>query len=70
MVPTTTRAGALGGFYGARLQRSGREVHFLMHSGVEHVRRHGFRVTSPDGDFDLPKVPSYTRQSHLELLQQ
>lgn len=51
--------GALGGFYGARLQRAGIEVHFLLHSDAEHVRHHGLRVESKEGDFDLPRVRAH-----------
>lgn len=51
--------GALGGFYGARLQRAGCEVHFLLHSDYDHVRRHGLICESKDGDFTLPKVNAY-----------
>jgi 2-dehydropantoate 2-reductase len=52
-------AGALGGFYGARLQRAGLEVHFLLRSDYEQVRQHGFVIESPDGDFTLPQVHAY-----------
>lgn len=51
--------GAIGGFYGARLERAGSEVHFLMHSEYEHVQEHGLMVESKDGDFHLPKVRAY-----------
>lgn len=51
--------GALGGFYGCRLQRAGCEVHFLLHSDYEHVVRHGLICDSKDGDFILPKVHAY-----------
>jgi 2-dehydropantoate 2-reductase len=51
--------GALGGFYGARLQHAGCEVHFLLHSDYEHVREHGIILESKDGDFTLPKVNAY-----------
>jgi 2-dehydropantoate 2-reductase len=51
--------GALGGFYGARLQRAGCELHFLLHRDYEHVRQHGLICESPDGDFTLPKVNAY-----------
>jgi len=51
--------GALGGFYGARLERAGSEVHFLLHSEYDHVRTHGLMVESKDGDFHLPKVRAY-----------
>ena len=52
-------AGALGGFYGTRLHRAGLDVHFLLHTDYEHVRRHGVKVESKDGDFVLPKVNAY-----------
>ena len=51
--------GALGGFYGSRLAKAGIEVHFLLHSDFEHVRRHGILVESVDGDFTLPAVNAY-----------
>lgn len=52
-------AGALGVFYGARLQRAGCEVHFLVRSDYEHVREHGWEVESKDGDFRLPQIRAY-----------
>ena len=51
--------GALGGYYGAKLQRAGLDVHFLLHSDYEHVCQHGLVVESPDGDFTLPHVNAY-----------
>jgi 2-dehydropantoate 2-reductase len=51
--------GALGGFYGARLQQAGCEVHFLLHRDYEHVRERGLAIRSIDGDFELPKVHAY-----------
>lgn len=53
--------GAVGGLYGARLQRAGAEVHFLLRSDVDYVRQHGLRIESVDGDFDLPHVRAYSR---------
>ena len=52
-------AGAVGGFYGARLQKAGLEVHFLLHSDYEYVRRHGITVESVEGDFHLRHVHAY-----------
>jgi 2-dehydropantoate 2-reductase len=43
-------AGALGGYYGAKLCRAGQEVHFLLRSDYEAVRRNGVSVVSPEGD--------------------
>lgn len=51
--------GAVGGFYGARLQQAGCEVHFLLHSDYEHVAQHGLTIESKDGDFTLPTVNAY-----------
>jgi 2-dehydropantoate 2-reductase len=43
--------GAVGSFYGAKLARAGHEVHFLLRSDYDSVRRNGVRVRSPQGDF-------------------
>ena len=45
--------GAVGSFYGAKLARAGHEVHFLLRSDYDAVRRQGVRVQSPDGDFQV-----------------
>jgi 2-dehydropantoate 2-reductase len=47
-------AGALGGLYGGMLARSGAEVHFLLRSGIDTVRRDGWNVQSIWGDFHIP----------------
>src|ERR687886_452273 len=51
--------GALGGYYGACLQRVGLEVHFLLHRDYQHVREQGLVIESPDGDFTLPYIKAY-----------
>jgi 2-dehydropantoate 2-reductase len=43
--------GALGSFYGAKLAHAGEEVHFLLRSDFEAVRRRGVQIRSPEGDF-------------------
>jgi 2-dehydropantoate 2-reductase len=43
--------GAVGSYYGAKLWRDGQEVHFLMRSNFEVVRRRGIRIKSPEGEF-------------------
>ncbi len=43
--------GAVGSYYGAQLCRDGHEIHFLLRSDYDVVRRHGVRVHSPAGDF-------------------
>ncbi len=51
--------GALGGFYGARLQKAGLDVHFLLHSDYEQVRDQGLIIESPEGNFTLERVNAY-----------
>ncbi len=53
--------GALGGFYGAKLARSGKEVHFLLHKDYDFVKEHGLRIDSVDGDFFFRDVEAYQR---------
>jgi 2-dehydropantoate 2-reductase len=57
--------GALGGFYGGRLQRAGLDVHFLLRSDYDHVRRNGLVIDSVDGDFTLPHVNAYAAASDM-----
>ncbi len=45
--------GALGSYYGAKLCRDGHEVHFLLRSDYEIVRRQGVRILSPEGNFHV-----------------
>jgi 2-dehydropantoate 2-reductase len=45
--------GALGGYYGARLCRAGLDVHFLLRSDYEAVRRDGVHIQSVEGDFQV-----------------
>ncbi len=51
--------GALGGFYGAKLQKAGFEVNFLLRSDYDRVKKHGLIVESPEGDFTLSQVRAY-----------
>lgn len=50
-------AGAVGGYYGARLAQSGLDVRFLLRSDYEIVRTRGLEIRSIDGDFRLEPVP-------------
>ena len=45
--------GAVGSFYGAKLARAGHEVHFLLRSDYDAVRRQGVLIRSPEGDFQV-----------------
>jgi len=64
--------GAVGSYYGARLCRDGQDVHFLLRSDYEVVRRAGVRVRSPAGDFTVrprcAKTPGEIGVSDLVLI--
>ena len=49
-------AGAIGCYYGGKLARFGRDVHFLMRSDYEVVRKRGLRIRSKDEDIHIPKI--------------
>lgn len=57
--------GAIGGYYGAKLQRAGHEVHFLLRSDYDYVRTHGLKVQSFQGDFSLPEVQAYNKVEEM-----
>ena len=57
--------GALGGFYGAKLQHAGADVHFLVNSDYDRVKTSGLIIRSKDGDFTLPRVNAYNRASQM-----
>ncbi len=51
-------AGAVGGYYGARLAQAGHEVHFLLRRDFDAVAVRGLAIRSKDGDFhlDAPRI--------------
>lgn len=51
--------GAIGGYYGARLQQGGCDVHFLLRSDYDYVKEKGLTIESADGDVRLPQVNAY-----------
>lgn len=51
--------GALGGYYGACLQKAGLDVHFLLRSDYDRVSQFGLVIESTDGHFTLPRVNAY-----------
>jgi len=51
--------GAIGGYYGGLLARAGRDVHFLLRSDYDHVKRNGLQVNSCDGSFHLDSLNVY-----------
>ena len=46
-------AGAVGGYYGARLAQHGKDVHFLLRSDYEAIKQNGWKIKSVAGDFAL-----------------
>lgn len=54
-------AGAVGGYYGARLARAGEEVHFLLRSDYAVVRERGWRVTDHEGSWVLHPANAHVR---------
>ncbi|MEE4254117.1 MAG: putative 2-dehydropantoate 2-reductase [Desulfuromusa sp.] len=52
-------SGALGLYYGAMLQRSGQDIHFLLRRDYLAIQRSGLQVHSCNGDFHLPRVSAY-----------
>lgn len=50
-------AGGVGGYFGARLQQAGADVHFVARGAhLAAMRREGLKVESPLGDIHLPTV--------------
>lgn len=59
--------GALGGYYGGKLANAGKDVHFLFHSDYEHVKQHGLKVDSVDGNFIINPINAYNDTEHMPL---
>ena len=57
--------GAIGGFYGARLDKAGFEVHFLLHTDYQYVVDHGLTIDSCDGNFTPPSPKVYDSTSEM-----
>jgi 2-dehydropantoate 2-reductase len=64
--------GAVGSYYGAKLARDGHELHFLLRSDYETVRRNGVSIRSPQGDFQVrprcARTPEEIGRSDLVLI--
>jgi 2-dehydropantoate 2-reductase len=58
-------AGALGLYYGALLQKSGVETHFLLRRDYEAIRGNGLQVFSPQGDFHLAAVNAWRTPAEI-----
>ena len=58
-------SGALGLYYGAVLQRSGQDLHFLLRRDFQAIREQGLQIHSVDGNFHLPQIASYQRPQEI-----
>lgn len=58
-------AGALGLYYGALLQKSGQEVHFVLRRDYWAVQEKGLKVFSVNGDFHLPRVNAWRKPEEI-----
>jgi 2-dehydropantoate 2-reductase len=64
-------AGAIGGYFGARLIAAGRDVTFLVRPRRAEQLRRGLKVTSPLGDLNLPTpslVSTETLKDYFDLV--
>lgn len=57
--------GALGLYYGALLQKSGEDVHFLARRDHAALVSGGLKVFSINGDFELPQVKAYLNPDEI-----
>jgi len=57
--------GALGGYYGGKLAKAGEEVHFLLNSDYEYVKKHGLKIDSVKGNFALENINAYASVSEM-----
>lgn len=51
--------GAVGGYYGGRLANAGHDVHFLLHSDYNYIKKNGLQVDSCNGSFHLDSPNIY-----------
>jgi len=59
--------GAVGGYYGGLLVKSGYDVRFLLRSDYEYVRKNGLLVESKNGDFSLEEINVYSEPENMPL---
>lgn len=58
-------AGAVGLYYGAKLQQGGQDVHFLLRRDHDAIVAGGLHVHSVRGDFHLPQVQGYRHSAEI-----
>ncbi|MCQ2214176.1 MAG: putative 2-dehydropantoate 2-reductase [Bacteroidaceae bacterium] len=67
MIVSVIGTGGIGGYYGGRLAQAGHDVHFLLHSDYEHVKQHGLRVDSVNGDFHISAPNVYDDADNMPV---
>lgn len=61
-------SGALGLYYGAMLQRSGQDVHFLLRRDYQAIQKNGLQVYSCNGNFHLPQVSGHQTAAEIDTV--
>ena len=57
--------GAIGGYYGIMLQKSGLNVHFLLNSDYKHVKAHGLVLETADETIKLQTVNAWNSPADM-----
>jgi 2-dehydropantoate 2-reductase len=57
--------GAVGGYYGGLLARSGADIHFFARSDADAIRQHGLRVESCDGDYTIESPSVFSSSDEM-----
>ena len=58
-------AGAIGLYYGGKLAQFGRDVHFLLRSDYETVRKRGLRIRSKSENIHVAKINAYRSTTEI-----
>lgn len=59
--------GAIGGYYGGKLAKAGREVHFLLRSDFPVVKENGLQINSVNGSFTVKQVNAYQSTNDMPV---
>ena len=58
-------SGAIGTYYGGKLAAGGRDVHFLIRTGLQDVRRHGLQIRGRKENLRVPKINCYASTAEI-----
>ncbi len=62
---TVIGTGAIGSYYGGRLQQSGLMVNYLARSDYEHLKSSGMVIESINGDFKLEDIAAFKKAEDI-----